>query len=226
MKEEIEKKVGYSFTDPSLLELAFTHRSYWNENKETCPGHNERLEFLGDSVLGMLVAEHLYKTLPHADEGTCSKMRAQVVAADACAAHVQKLEIDGHLRLGKGEQLNTGKGRDSILSDLFEALLGAIYLDGGYEKVKQFFFTHFLAEIIARIEMPARNWKAELQDYAQKSFQATPTYEVLEEFGPSHKKEFRVAVLVNGQQVGEGTGLSKKEAQVEAARIALTDIEE
>ena len=226
MKEEVEKKIGYHFNDPELLELAFTHRSYWNENKESCKGHNERLEFLGDSILGMIVAEHLYKTLPHADEGTCSKMRAQVVAAEACAEHVRKLEIDSYLRLGKGERLNTGKGRDSILADLFESLLGAVYLDSCYEKVKQFFFTHFLAEIVARIEMPARNWKAELQDYAQKSFQQTPTYKVLEEFGPAHRKEFRVSVMIDGKQVGEGTGLSKKEAQVEAARTALMDLEE
>ena len=226
MKEEIEKKISYTFQDRKLLELAFTHRSYWNENKETCEGHNERLEFLGDSILGMIVAEHLYKTLPHADEGVCSKMRAQIVAADACAAHVQKLNVESYLLLGKGERMNSGKGRESIMADLFEALLGAIYLDSDYERVKKFFFTNFLAEIIARIEMPARNWKAELQDYAQKEFQETPTYSVLTEEGPPHQKEFLVAVLVHGKQVGEGKGSSKKEAQIEAARIALQGIHE
>lgn len=221
MKEEIEKKIGYCFQDGALLELAFTHRSFWNENRESCPGHNERLEFLGDAVLGMLVAEYLYQTKDEADEGSCSQMRASIVAADACATYVQKLGLGDYLLLGKGERLNTGKGRDSILADLFEALLAAIYLDSGYERVKKFFFTNFEREIEQRLKMPLRNWKAELQDYAQRSFQVTPSYELLEEFGPSHEKHFRVAVLIAGEKIGEGTGLSKKEAQVEAAKQAL-----
>jgi len=224
MKEDIERKVGYSFQNPHLLELAFTHRSYWNENKESCKGHNERLEFLGDSVLGMLVAEYLYKTLPEADEGSCSKLRSQIVAADACAAYIQKLGVESYLRLGRGEQLNGGKGRESIFADLFEALLGAIYLDSNYESVKKIFLSHFLADITDRIEMPSRNWKAELQDYTQKEFQKTPVYTVLEESGPSHEKLFVVAVFIDEKCLGEGRGASKKEAQVEAARMAIQEI--
>ncbi|MCH9610193.1 MAG: Ribonuclease 3 [Chlamydiales bacterium] len=225
MKEEIEKKIGYSFQDSALLELAFTHRSFWNEHQNSCLGHNERLEFLGDSILGLLVAEYLYTSLPDASEGSCSKIRAQLVAASACAEHVKALEIDSYLRLGKGEQFNQGKGRDSILADLFEALLGAIYLDGGYQVARSFFFDNFLEAIQSQQAAPERNWKADLQDYTQKHFQLTPAYEVLEEFGPSHKKEFRVAVLMGNEKIGEGCGLSKKEAQKEAAKAALLEIE-
>ncbi len=224
MKEDIERKVRYSFQNPELLELAFTHRSYWNENKESSKGHNERLEFLGDSVLGMLVAEYLYKALPQADEGSCSKLRAQIVAADACAGYIQKIGLESYLRLGRGEEMNGGKGRESILADLFEALLGAIYLDSNYENVKKIFFSHFLSDIRARIAMPSRNWKAELQDYTQKEFQKTPVYKVLEESGPSHEKLFVVAVFLDRKRLGKGSGASKKEAQVEAARMAIEEI--
>lgn len=224
MEKEVEEKIGYTFKDKELIRLAFTHRSYWNEHKETTSDHNERLEFLGDSVLGLLVAEHLYHTLPHMDEGVLSKLRSGVVAAEACADYSKKLGVDSYILLGKGEQLNA-RGRESIHADLFEALIGAIYVDGGAAAAKKFLFTHFLGEIQERVVSPSRNWKAELQDYAQKKYQETPTYEVLEEFGPAHQKEFRVAVVIQSKKAGVGIGASKKEAQTAAAKAALEEIE-
>lgn len=225
MENIIEKKIGYTFKNPDLLQLACTHRSYWNEHKEELQGHNERLEFLGDSVLGLLIAEHLYQTLPEKDEGTLSKMRADIVSADPCSKNLKKLGLESFLLLGKGEKMNQGKGRETILADFFEALIGAIYLDGGFEAAKKFVFTHFLQEIKKCILKPSRNWKADLQDYAQKKYQETPIYEVLEERGPAHKKQFHVAVLILGKRVGDGIGSSKKEAQMIAAKAALNEIE-
>ncbi|MCH9609362.1 MAG: Ribonuclease 3 [Chlamydiales bacterium] len=218
---EIEKKLGYSFQDPNIIALAFSHRSFWNEQKEEGLGHNERLEFLGDSVLGLLVAQHLYLNCPQVDEGELSRMKSQLVDATACASYVQKLGIETYLLLGKGEQMNRGKGRESILADLFEAVIGALFLDSDYERVKAFFFSHFEKEVQEKIERPAHNWKAELQDYTQKNYQKTPIYEVVEQIGPEHEKHFKVAVLIEGQKLGEGVGSSKKEAQVMAAKDAL-----
>ena len=224
MKEEIEKKVAYCFTDPTLIECAFTHRSYSNEHPDQNRGHNERLEFLGDAVLDLIVSEYLYLRFPSIDEGELSKLRAQIVSASACAKRSIQLGIEGYLHLGKGEQLNKGKGRESILADLFEALLGAIYLDGGYLATKQVFLSLFSSELELAALKPDRNWKAELQDVAQKHFKDTPIYEIVTEEGPAHKREFVVAVYIHGEQKGLGRGHSKKEAQVEAAKQALGEL--
>ncbi len=223
--EIVEKKLKCSFKDPSLLLLACVHRSFWNENQELVSDHNERLEFLGDSVLGLLVASYLYQQHPELDEGILSKLRSQLVDAPACSQYVQRLDISEHLLLGKGEQMNQGKGRESIMADLFEAVIGAIYLDQGLEAARHFFFSHFKKEIDCVIASPQRNWKAELQDWAQKKYQETPEYRVLEESGPAHQKVFRIAVWIQSEKKGEGSGSSKKEAQTFAAQDALLQIE-
>lgn len=222
---EVEAKLNIAFRDKKLLILAFVHRSFWNENQEKVSNHNERLEFLGDSVLGLLIADYLFCELPSLDEGPLSNLRSQLVDAPACAKYVQKLGIGDYLLLGKGEQMNRGKGRESILADLFEALVGALYLDQGLEAVKRFFFSHFQEEVNQMISEPSRNWKADLQDYAQKNYQETPVYEVLEESGPAHRKMFRVGVWIHGKMMGEGAGSSKKEAQTEAAKEALMSLQ-
>lgn len=222
---EIEKILRVRFNNRELLKLAFVHRSFWNENQEFSKNHNERLEFLGDSVLGLIVGEYLFRHYPHFDEGRLSTLRSQLVDAPACAMYVQKLGVDRYLLLGKGEQSNVGKGRESIQADLFEALIGAVYLDQGLEFAQNFFFSHFQEEVDHMIAEPHRNWKAELQDYTQKTFQQTPIYTVLEESGPAHKKMFRVAVSIKEGKMGEGEGSSKKEAQVQAAKDALQQIE-
>jgi len=223
--EAVEEKLKVTFQDRSLLLLAFVHRSFWNENQELVSDHNERLEFLGDSILGLLVADYLFQQHPDLDEGSLSKLRSQLVDAPACAQYVQSLEIDDFLLLGKGEQMNQGKGRESIMADLFEAIIGALYLDQGLEAARRFFFSHFKGDVDQQVASPQRNWKAELQDWAQKNYQETPLYTVLEESGPAHKKDFRVGVWVQDQKWGEGTGSSKKEAQTSAAEDALLQIE-
>ncbi len=223
--EIVEAKLNRVFHDKKYLLLAFTHRSFWNEHRERIPDHNERLEFLGDSVLGLLIADYLFTHHPDLDEGSLSTLRSQLVDAPACASYVQKLDIEEFLLLGKGEQMNRGKGRESILADLFEALVGALYLDQGLEGVRTFFFFHFHQDVMRIVAKPQRNWKAELQDYAQKHYQQTPSYVVLEESGPAHKKIFQIAVWVNEKKWGTGEGSSKKEGQTEAAKNAMLNLE-
>ncbi len=220
---EIEIKMGYAFKDRSLLALAFTHRSFVNENKEVNE-HNERLEFLGDSVLGMIVAEYLYRYLPSTPEGELSYLRSRLVEATSCMNYVQKLDVEKYVLLGKGERLNSGRGRDSILADLFEAIIGAIYIDGGLESAQKFLFKNFSRDIEDILKTPIQNWKAQLQDFCQKTYQETPIYKVLSESGPDHSKTFSISVIINQEEVGSGVGPSKKEAQQEAAKDALSKI--
>ncbi len=220
--EEIERKLSYHFRNPQFLLTAFVHRSFWNEHQEQVKEHNERLEFLGDSVLGLASAHFLYRHFPTTPEGILSDFRSRLVEASSCAIYVQKLALGEYLLLGRGEKMNIGKGRESILADLFEALMGAIYLDGGYEAAEQFFLHHFSSSFEEMLEAPTRNWKAELQDLAQKKYQQMPLYEVIEESGPSHQRHFRIAVFLRQQKIGEGVGSSKKEAQQNAAEDALS----
>jgi ribonuclease-3 len=217
----IELKLRYSFKDRSFLILAFVHRSFINENR-TITQHNERLEFLGDSVLGMLISDYLYRYLPSTPEGQLSYLRSRLVEAISCVSYIQSLDIAQYILLGKGERMNDGRGRDSILADLFEAIIGAIYLDGGIEAAKQFLFENFTKQIEAILQTPLRNWKAILQDHCQKTYQQTPIYQVLQESGPDHSKIFQVSVLINQQELGRGMGASKKEAQQAAAADALS----
>lgn len=219
----IESKIGYTFKDRNLLALAFVHRSYVNENRSVS-NHNERLEFLGDSVLGMLVAEYLYCHLPTTPEGELSYLRSRLVEASSCVTYIQKLKLEKHLLLGKGERMNDGRGRESILADLFEAIIGAIFLDGGIEAARRFIFDNFAHEIETILKTPLRNWKATLQDYCQKKFQQTPTYSVMQESGPDHSKTFKISVMIGNKQLGHGEGTSKKEAQQAAAADALSRV--
>ncbi len=222
---QIEERLGYVFNDKQLLQLAFIHRSYFNENRAKVPSHNERLEFLGDSVLGLLVSDALYRALPEHAEGQLSHLRAHFVGATSCAALLIKLDLAQFVLLGKGEQTNEGRGRERILADLFEAIIGAVYLDGGLDAAKDFFHTHFGKDLEEATAQPLRNWKAELQDYAQKKYQCLPEYAVLEESGPDHRKCFIVAALIDQREVGRGTGPSKKQAEQAAAHQALTFLE-
>jgi ribonuclease-3 len=218
---EIESRLGYQFKDKSLLALAFVHRSFINENRDVNE-HNERLEFLGDSVLGILIAEFLYRKLPTTPEGDLSYLRSRLVEASSCMAFIQKLNLESYVLLGKGERLNDGRGRDSILADLFEAVIGAIYLDGGIESARQFIFRNFTPEIDAILMTPLQNWKAMLQDHCQKKFQQAPNYHVLSESGPDHSKLFKIMVKLNDDELGVGEGPSKKEAQQAAAADAVS----
>lgn len=221
---KIENKIGYHFKNRAILALAFVHRSFINENREVCE-HNERLEFLGDSILGLLVADYLYRFLPSVPEGELSYLRSRLVEASSCVGYMQKFNVEKYLLLGKGERMNDGRGRDSILADLFEAIMGAIYLDGGIEAAKDFYFKNFSNEINEILKTPLRNWKALLQDYCQKKYQNTPVYKLVEESGPDHSKIFKIAVMINEQEMGIGEGASKKEAQQAAAADALSRVD-
>lgn len=216
----IEGKIDYVFKDKSLLALAFVHRSYVNENQDIAQ-HNERLEFLGDSILGLIISEYLYHILPSTPEGDLSNLRSRLVEAGSCVIYVQKLNLEAYLLLGKGERFNDGRGRETILADLFEAVIAAIYLDGGLQAAQRFIFTHFHTEIEAILQTPQENWKALLQDYSQKKHQKPPVYKVISESGPDHSKQFKVWVYLNDQEAGEGLGSSKKVAQQAAAEDAV-----
>lgn len=223
--DEIEKKIGYSFQNKQLLTLAFVHRSYINEHRQVTQ-HNERLEFLGDSVLGLLIAEHLYRILPDLSEGELSTMRARLVEASSCMSYLVNLDLQRYLLLGKGERMNDGRGRESIMADLFEAIIGAIYIDSGLEEAKKFLFTQCGEEMNAILQTPLSNWKALLQNYSQREFQQPPEYKVLSESGPDHSKQFLISVEINGIEMGRGNGASKKEAQQAAAEQAMKKINE
>lgn len=222
---EIETCLGYTFSNKEYLVLAFVHRSFFNENRATATGHNERLEFLGDSVLGLIVSGYLYSHLPTQSEGHLSHLRAHLVGAESCVRYIRQLGLEKHLMLGKGETVNVGRGRERILADLFEAIIGAIYLDGGLKAAEDFILTHFSSYIDETMESPLRNWKAELQDYSQKKFQKPPDYQVREEAGPPHSRTFVVAVVIEGVEMGQGEGLSKKQAEQAAAEDALRRLE-
>lgn len=220
----IESKLRYRFKNRDLLVLAFTHRSYVNESKDV-DTHNERLEFLGDSVLGLIISDYLYRELPpETPEGDLSYLRSRLVEASSCMQYLRQLDIEDHILLGRGEQMNEGRGRDSISADLFEAIVGAIYLDSNLEAASRFIFDHFTDSIKTIIKTPLQNFKAALQDWCQKKYQQTPVYEVIEESGPDHSKEFLIRVLVNGKEMGRGGGSSKKIAQQAAAEQAMKKV--
>lgn len=221
---EIEKRLVYIFKNKDLLFTAFVHRSFFNEHRHVVKQHNERLEFLGDSVLGLIVSDFLYHHLPSHPEGELSHLRAQLVDASACAGYLQHIQLGAFVLLGKGERMNEGRGRETICADLFEAIIGAIYLDGGLEEARRIFFYHFQTSLELSLKTPTRNWKAELQDYSQKKYQRPPTYKVAKESGPDHSKVFEVGAFIGDQLVGEGRGSSKKEAEQSAAENALKNL--
>jgi ribonuclease-3 len=221
--EEVEERLGYIFTNKELLFRALVHRSYVNENKEAGPP-NERLEFLGDSVLGFFIADYLYHRLPNHPEGQLSALRSRLVDANSCAQALQKLGLQESILLGRGEKMTEGKNKTSILADAFEAVVGAIYLDGGWGMAKSFLLCHLEATIQEVIGSPPRNYKAELQEYAQKKFHKAPVYQVIQESGPDHAKIFHVMVYINEQEAGLGIGASKKEAESRAAFEALSKL--
>ncbi|MDR1669810.1 MAG: ribonuclease III [Oscillospiraceae bacterium] len=207
---------GYPFRDASLLETALTHSSYANER----PGaaYNERLEFLGDAVLGLVSAEFLYTAYPDKPEGELTKIRAGYVCEQSLAAAARRLGLGEVLRLGRGENEEGGRGRDSILSDAFEAVLAAMYLDGGLEPCRKLVREEILSRAPA---IPVRDAKSRLQEVLQGQGLPAPEYRTVSESGPEHQKIFVVEVFIEGSPAGRGTGRSKKQAEQEAAGLAL-----
>lgn len=217
---QIEQALQYGFHQKKWILEAFTHRSYLNEAKETLSLEcNERLEFLGDSLLHVLVSRFLFEQFPQLQEGDLSRLRSQIVDAQTCSKWLEKLEVSAFLLVGKGQRLS---GRiTSLEADLFEAILGAIFLDGGWPAIERFFHQHCKMEVLEICEKPQRNYKAELQDLLQKKAQITPHYGILHEVGPDHTKAFEVGVFAKETLLGKGIGSSKKQAQQDAARAAL-----
>lgn len=215
---ELERRIGFTFRDRSLFELAMTHRSYAYENGNL--PNNERLEFLGDSVLGIVVTRALYERFPNEAEGDLAKRRAALVNANVLAEVAREIELGPAIRLGRGEELTGGADKSSILADTFEALLGAVYLDRGMRRSKKLIMSLMTSRITGEVAV-ARDWKTALQELCSARFGALPEYRVTES-GPDHQKRFRALVLLGGDEYGSGEGRSKKEAEQQAARIAVT----
>lgn len=215
--QEFEKLIGYTFSDKSLLERALSHSSYANE-KHSPKDSNERLEFLGDSVLGFITAEYYYKnsSLP---EGELTRLRAATVCEKALFEFSKEIELFRYIYLGKGEENTGGRDRASINSDAFEAVIAAIYLDGGIDEAKKFVLR--FVEKHAKTQGDFKDYKTKLQEVIQKNPEETLVYVLVGESGPDHNKSFEVEVHLNSNVIGKGTGKSKKNAEQEAAREAL-----
>ena len=216
--QELEKKINYEFKDKSLLSTALTHSSYANE-KGGAP-YNERLEFLGDSVLGIITAEYLFKNHKDFPEGELTKVRAALVCEKALFSFAKEIDLGEYLFLGKGELNTGGRTRPSILADAFEALIAAIYLDGGMEQAKKFVL-HFIVGAQEQAIEINTDYKTKLQEIIQKNPEERIEYVTLGETGPDHDKRFIVAVKLNSNVIGKGEGKSKKKAEQIAAKEAL-----
>ena len=222
---EISKKISYEFNNIGLLNEALTHSSYANENKKRNIQHNERLEFLGDSVLGIVISDYLYKNLSASQEGELTKIRASIVCEPSLANSSIELCMGKYLMLGKGEEVTGGRERISILADTFEAVIGAIYLDGGLENAKMFILSNLKNTIKDAIEGRIfQDYKTHLQEIIQSKGNDKIEYEVIDEKGPDHNKIFYVQVKIGGEVIGKGSGKSKKEAEQKAAKEALKKV--
>jgi ribonuclease-3 len=221
---KFEEKIGIKFKNKNLLQQAFTHRSYINENPPAgrLLGHNERLEFLGDAVLELVITEYLYNKYPEKTEGEMTSLRAALVNADMLSKVAQSLSMGNFLLLSRGEAKDVGRARQYILANTFEALVGAIYLDQGYDKVFSFLKKNLFPNLKEVIEK--KLWidaKSLFQEKAQEIEGVTPIYRVLHESGPDHAKHFITGVYLNGEMIAEGEGASKQEAEQSAARHGL-----
>ncbi len=218
----MENVLNYKFKDEELLLTALTHSSYANEAKAQGAVCNERLEFLGDAVLGFVIGSYLYKAFPEMSEGKLTKLRANVVCEQMLAKKAKALGFDKYLRLGKGEEMTGGRERVSILEDAFESVIGAIYLDGGIEKAAEFILSQLKNEIESiKASHHVLDNKTSLQEILQRTSQAPIEYAVVGESGPAHNKVFKVEVRHEGKVLGQGKGKSKKEAEQHAAQVAL-----
>ena len=223
--QELEKKLNYTFHDQRLLREALNHSSYANEHRSQGLGSNERLEFLGDSVLGFVTAEYLFARHPDLPEGDLTRIRAALVCEQSLHEVAQKLNLGSYLKLGKGEEAGGGRHRPSILADATEAVFAAVYLDGGLEAARALIHRVLLdKERETDVEERRRDYKTELQELVQRRSNQTLQYELVSASGPDHAKVFTSRVLLNGQPIGKGQGHSKKEAEQAAAHAGLTTL--
>ena len=219
--EKLEEKLGYTFHDRRLLENALTHSSYANENKSKGETSNERLEFLGDSVLGMVVADHLYRTHPDMPEGELTRTRAALVCEDSLVEVAAQLELGQYLKLGRGEDAGGGRKRPSIQADAVEAVIAAVYLDGGIGSARKLITNFILTNNEREQEGAVRDFKTALQELVQRESGRVLSYRLMGESGPDHAKVFSVEVDLDGKPIGAGEGRSKKEAEQNAAKAAM-----
>ncbi len=216
-----KQKLGFEYNDIQLLITALTHRSYVNEHKKSVSEHNERLEFLGDAVLELVVTDYLYKTFTE-PEGILTSWRAALVRTESIGAAGQRLGYEPLVRMSRGEKSGSERARLQILANAFEATIGSIYLDQGYEAASAFIHQHIISKLEAILsEGSWRDPKSHLQEVSQRIEGATPVYKVMSEEGPDHDKVFTLGAYVNGKLMGKGIGPSKQSAQQEAARAAL-----
>lgn len=214
--------IGYNFINIELLEQAFVHRSYVNENPKLKFGHNERLEFLGDAVLELVATNYLYAKFPHKDEGDLTAYRAALVNAVLMGGIAKDIGMNEYISLSKGESRDTGKARLYILADTFEAVIGAVYLDGGYEPAKEFIHSSILVHTDEVIRKGLfKDAKSMVQEKAQEESGVTPAYRVLKEIGPDHDKRFTIGIYFGDKLIAEGNGKSKQEGEQTAAQNAL-----
>lgn len=217
----LQEELGYSFSDPALLLRCLTHVSYGGGKGGE---HNEVLELLGDAVLSLAITDLLMRRFPGKSEGDLSKMRASLVNAETLAGKAIKLDLGALLRMGKGEERSGGRGKESILAGAFEALLGGIYWDGGYEAPRRIVERYFTSDVGER-NLGLQDYKTRLQEISQMLFHAPPAYRLVAESGPDHEKRFVTEILIAGKVMGRGEGRSKKQAEQEAAKRALEELQ-
>ncbi|ESV54518.1 ribonuclease III [Streptococcus agalactiae LMG 14747] len=226
LKEKLKNDYAIEFSDCSLLDTAFTHTSYANEHRLLNISHNERLEFLGDAVLQLLISEYLYRSFPEKPEGDLSKLRSMIVREESLAGFSKDCGFDAFIKLGKGEEKSGGRNRDTILGDLFEAFLGALLLDKGVDAVRSFLQLVMIPKVEKGQFEQVKDYKTALQEKLQVDGDISIRYQVISEEGPAHAKRFKVQVTANGVVLSSGQGRSKKMAEQEAAKKALGPIDE
>lgn len=225
MVEEIQKRIGYVFKNRELLRQTFTHSSYAHETDNAGLSDYERLEFLGDAVLGMIISEYLYATFPEYDEGQLTRIKCAVVSESTLARVAASLDLGSCILLGRGEKQSGGRQKASLLADTFEALTAAVYLDGGLDVVRSFVLEFFKPQVDAvREGVLEVDYKSLFQETAQRAVRKTPVYIVAKEYGPDHDKRFEVIVICGNKEYGRGVGRSKKEAEQNAAKQGLAKL--
>ena len=217
----LQKKIGFVFTNKTLLATAFVHRSYLNEHKKYKGPSNERLEFLGDAALSIVVSTFLYEKLPNEPEGKLTTSRASLVRTETLAKIAKSLSLGKHLVLSKGEEDTGGRGNPSILANTFEALVGAIYLDQGIAKVEEFLKKTVLSNWKSLIESAVPDNKSRLQEFVQRKYHVSPIYKLISSWGPDHARQFEIGVFINEKNMGRGIGNNKQSAAQNAAKDAL-----
>jgi ribonuclease-3 len=226
--EAIQDVLQYRFRSQALLDEALTHKSHVNERRSASRKHNERLEFLGDAVLSLIVSDYLAMALPDSTEGALSKLKAKVVSETSLAKAARRVELGKLLRLGRGEELSKGREKTSLLADALEAIIAAVYLDGGFDACRSFTLRVLGPELDVIEEQKVRpgldDYKTQLQEWCQKHHNTLPHYETVQETGPDHHKMFEVELTIKGSVMGVGRGHSKKEAEQRAAQQALEQV--